>query len=207
MLELLLRHPGYRRVNAPVRRALEPPPGVTGDKLDAPVVDFDDLDGDLLRVDDVFCCLGTTLAKAGSREAFRRVDHDLVVAIARGARDGGATRLFLVSAIGASPGAMSFYSRVKGEMEADVEALGYGTQHLFRPSLLLGKRNEHRPAERAGIGLARTFGWMLAGPLRPYHAVEGDIVAAAMVGAADSSAVGRHVHTYASIRRLADTVG
>jgi uncharacterized protein YbjT (DUF2867 family) len=109
----------------------------------------------LFAVDDIFCCLGTTLKKAGSREAFHHVDHDLCVQAARLAAEQGAYNFLLVSAINAHRRSPFFYARTKGEMEAEVVATGPTAVHLFQPSLLLGERDESRPAEWLGIQAMR----------------------------------------------------
>jgi len=130
------------RANAPAR------------KLDWRVVDFDRLPEPLPTADDVYIALGTTIAVAGSQAAFRRVDHDLVVAVARAARASGAERLAVVSALGADAGSRVFYNRVKGEMELAVAALGYRTVVIARPALLMGDRAVLGQPERRGEVLA-----------------------------------------------------
>jgi len=101
-------------------------------------------------VDDVFIALGTTIKVAGSREAFRAVDFDAVVAVARAARAAGATRLGVVSAMGADSRSPVFYNRVKGEMEDAVQGLGFETVVIARPSLLAGDRTALKQAPRPG---------------------------------------------------------
>lgn len=142
-------------------------------------VDFAVLEPDEVpAVDVVFCCLGSTLRAAGSREAFRQVDLDHVVRVARLARAQGADRLLVISALGADPRSRVFYNRVKGEMESAVAGLGYRSVTLLRPSLLAGDRAERRRAEQAGLVFAR-----LLAPLIPrrYRAVPADAVALAML--------------------------
>ena len=201
LLDLLLVEASYSRIVALVRRPLDLEHG----KLDARVVDFDHLDetADPPPVDDVFCCLGSTIRKAGSQAAFRKVDHDYVVATARLGLACGARRFLLVSAIGASSSAKTFYSRVKGEAEESVTALGYPALHIFQPSILMGARQENRPGERLGIAAARVLNGLMVGPLSPYRGIRPETVAAAMVAAAASATEGRQVHTYSEIERLA----
>ena len=100
----------------------------------------------------LFCCLGTTIAKAGSQQAFRAVDFDLVLKFARAGLDAGAKRMMVVSSVGADPKASSFYLRVKGEMEEALSGLGFEALHIFRPSILLGQRPEVRPGSNGGSG-------------------------------------------------------
>jgi len=128
------------------------------EKLEQRIVDLGALEAvaDLPLADDVFCCLGTTIKQAGSQAAFRRVDHDFVVGLARAGLRAGAKQFLLVSAIGGDPESRVLYSRVKGEGEAAVRKLPYRAIQIFRPSLLLGKRVEFRLGERI---------MMLAAPL------------------------------------------
>jgi uncharacterized protein YbjT (DUF2867 family) len=180
-LELLLAHPDYARVTVLVRRPL----GKTHPKLDERVVDFEALDAsaEAFAVDDVYACLGTTIKVAGSRERFRRVDHDYTVAVATLAQKAGASRLAVVSSVGATEKGGNFYLRVKGETERDVSSLGYATVSLARPSLLLGDRRESRPGEAAGIAVSRALSFTMAGPLRRYRPIAAREVAAGLVRA------------------------
>lgn len=131
-------------------------------------------------VDDVFLCLGTTIRKAGSQAAFRRVDFDATVGIARAARRAGASRCVAVSAVGADPNSRVFYNRVKGEAETALAAIGFPSLTLLRPSLLDGERTESRPLERIGLALMRPLAPLLPARWRPVRA---DAVAAAMLEA------------------------
>lgn len=106
-----------------------------------------------LRGDIYFCCLGTTIKTAGSQDAFRKVDHDAVVDFGRIAKSHGAHSFNLVSAMGANARSFIFYNRVKGETEADLQKLGFERLTIFRPSLLIGERHEHRTGEKIFISL------------------------------------------------------
>ena len=164
-------------------------------KLRVVVTDFERLDhvGQELRADDVFCCLGTTMARAGTRERFRKVDYEYPVRLARVARQQGAERFILVSSLGADPGAQTFYARVKGETEAAVAREGFATLVILRPSLLLGGREERRPLERVAQRVFRRLVPVLVGPLRRARPIEATVVARAMVRLAASSPDGRHI--------------
>ena len=189
MLPLLLRT--HDSVEVLVRSAA---PQLGSDpRLHAHVVDFAHLPEPLPAVDDVFIALGTTIAVAGSEAAFRAVDFDAVVATARAARQAGATRLALVSALGADPASRVFYNRVKGETEAAVAALGYATVTIARPSLLLGDREAlvqpSRSMEALAMRFARPLSWVVPRALRPIAAAD---VAAALVEATARGAPGSH---------------
>jgi uncharacterized protein YbjT (DUF2867 family) len=145
-------------------------------------------------VDDVFIALGTTRKVAGSQQAFRAVDFDAVVALARSARAAGATRLGIVSAMGANAQSPVFYNRVKGEMEDAVSQLGYDSLVFARPSILAGERQALGQASRAGEQLA-LVAMRLFKPLIPrnYRVVAAADVAAALVRAVQDGQPGRRV--------------
>jgi uncharacterized protein YbjT (DUF2867 family) len=192
LLPLLRASPHYASLHLLVRRAA---PGITEDaRTQVHVVDFDALPSTLPAVDDVYIALGTTIKVAGSQASFRRVDFDAVVNVARAARAGGATRLAVVSALGADANSRVFYNRVKGEMQAAVSQLGFDTVVIAQPSLLLGDREALGQPARPGEALAtRLFGpvlWLLPRGVRPIGA---NTVAAAMINAVIAGAPGIQV--------------
>lgn len=148
LLSLLLASQHYRSVDVLLRR--RPPDIEANAKLKIHQVDFARLPASLATVDDVFIALGTTIKAAGSEAAFRQVDLDFVVNTARAARSAGATRLAVVSAIGANPTSRVFYNRVKGEMQAAIAQLGYTSVVIAQPSLLLGDRAAFGQVPRSG---------------------------------------------------------
>jgi uncharacterized protein YbjT (DUF2867 family) len=194
LLQLLLADGAYARVVTLARRDL----AVRHAKLEQRVVDFGTLDAfaDMPRTDDVFCCLGTTIKAAGSRAAFRRVDHDYVLGLARAGLRAGARQFLLVSALGADPASRIFYSRVKGETEAALRQLPYEGIQIFRPSFLMGDRAEVRLAERLGIPLARALAPLLVGRLRRYRPIHAAAVGRAMVQIAKEAPRGPNVFEY-----------
>lgn len=177
----LLEHPAYSQVTVWSRRPLSR----AHPKLALELVDFGSLPPLPRDCAEVFCCLGTTIRIAGTQEAFRRVDHDYPVALAERARAAGAQQFLLVSSLGADAQSKNFYLRVKGETERDIAALGLPRHLFFRPSLLLGNRQEHRRGERVAILASRFLAPLLIGPIRKYRPVEADDLAAAMVKAAN----------------------
>jgi uncharacterized protein YbjT (DUF2867 family) len=185
VLAQLLADPGCSEVHALVRRPLpdtaRPPPGAAV-PLHEHTVDFATLARwpGFPAVDDVYVCLGTTLRAAGSQEAFRRVDFDAVVAVARLARRHGATRLGVVTALGADTGSRVFYNRVKGEAEAALARLDYPSLAVLRPSLLDGDRTESRPGERLALLMARPLRALVPARVRP---VQAEAVARCLVDA------------------------
>ena len=137
--------------------------------------------GDLVATDVVFCCLGTTIRTAGSRAAFRHVDYELVLNVARQARAAGTGTFAVVSSLGADPGSGNFYQRTKGEMEAAVSELAFGRLAILRPSLLMGNRDEFRPVEAASKLASRLVNPLLLGSLRRYRSIDAGVVAHAMI--------------------------
>lgn len=179
LLDLALADARVARLTAPTRRPL----GIAHAKLENPVGDI--AAGVPAGTDVAFCCLGTTLKQAGGREGFRAVDHDLVLACARAARQAGVPHFMVVSAMGASAASPVFYNRVKAETEHDLASLAFPQLTIIQPSLLLGERGgQARPGEAIGAALAPLFGPLMAGPLSPYKPVAGRDVAAAMLARA-----------------------
>lgn len=131
------------------------------------------------------CCVGTTMKQAGSKAAFRAVDHDVVAAFGRAALECGSRRFVLVSSLGASPSSHNFYLKTKGEAEQTLARLGYAQLTIVRPSFIddEGARSEHRPAERLLLPISRAaFG--VLGKMRRYAPITADTVAKAVVRAA-----------------------
>lgn len=147
-----------------------------------------------LAADCVFCCLGTTQKIAGGREGFRRVDYDYVLQCASLAREQGARRLLLVSALGARADAHNFYARVKGEVEQAIAELGYEALDVLRPSLLLGERTDTRPVEHIAGRILPKLGFLFSGPRARYRPIAATQVARAMAAIAKQDADGLHFY-------------
>ena len=151
LLDRLLNEPTVECVLAPTRKPLAEHP-----RLDNPIGPLQtllpQLSGD---IDTAFCCLGSTLKEAGSQEAFRAIDHDLVLAFAERARELGARHLLVISSLGANPQSNLFYCRTKGEMEEALQAQDWPQLTIVRPSQLLGPRMEIRPLERMTAPLSQ----------------------------------------------------
>jgi len=190
-LDLLLGDEAYGRVVVLARK----PPRREHPKLRWHVTDLARVHeyGHLLGVDDVFCCLGTTIRAAGSREAFYEVDFEHVVRVARATAESGARQLLLVSALGADAHSRVFYNRIKGEAERAIRELPLRGTQIFRPSLLLGQREEFRLGERlAALGLAPLL-FLLIGKAKKYRPVPATAVAEAMVRVAKLAPAGVNV--------------
>jgi uncharacterized protein YbjT (DUF2867 family) len=182
LLPMLLASKPYQRVHVLMRR--KSPDIKASAKLRIHQVDFARLPAEFPRVDDVFIALGTTIKVAGSQAAFRQVDFDFVVNAARAAKAAGATRLAVVSALGADAKSRIFYNRVKGEMQAAIAQLGYESVVIAQPSMLLGDRAAlGQPARSGELWAARLlgpFGWIVPKGVRPIPA---RVVASALLAA------------------------
>jgi len=189
LLEMLLVSARYAKVVALTRSPLTS----HHPKLRNIITPFSDLERSIkgLHSDDVFCCLGTTMAKAGSKEKFYEVDFQYPLNLASATLQGGAKQYLLVSALGADTRASIYYNRVKGEVEKAISETGFETVHIFRPSLLLGPRAEKRPGEDAARALYTLFGFAI--PMK-YKAISSEKVASSMMDAAARNMKGVFIH-------------
>lgn len=188
VLNLALDDSRVQMLVTPTRRPLT----ATHPKLVAPVVRFDDLpaDADWWQADAVICTLGTTIKKAGSQARFREVDHDYPLAVARLARKHGIPTFIIVSAMGADRNARFFYSRVKGELEADLAALNFPSLTLVRPALIGGERGEQRLGEHMAMKALELFSPLVPKSLRINPSSK---IAQALLNAALDGQVGARV--------------
>ena len=202
LVGLLLEAGDYDRIHVVGRRPL----GITDERLVEHAVEFEDLGamaGAIGEVDHAFCALGTTIRAAGSRPAFRRVDHDYVLAVAGFARQQGARCFLTVSSLGADPDSGNFYLRVKGETERDLHDVSFPRLVIFRPSLLTGDRGEFRAGERAGQLVFGLVSPLLVGPLGRIRPVSDRQVAEAMRQLALATDRGVRIVESEEIRRIA----
>lgn len=192
LLLLLLASERYAKVIVVGRKAVP----TIHPKLVQVVTELDQLDEMRLKLiaDDVYCCLGTTMKQAGSKEAFFKVDFLYVVQLAALTASNFAAQFMVVSSMGADADSAIYYNRVKGEMEAAVRQTPFRAIHIFRPSLLLGERAQPRLGERLGAVALQLASPLLRGPLLKYRPVAGATVAAAMLHAAEDDGRGVRVH-------------
>lgn len=192
LLQELLNSPVYGDVRAVVRREI----ANSHPKLRQLVSDYqsiNELKADL-AADDIFCCLGTTREKTPNLQDYYRIDHDYPVMAARLAKACGGQTFLLVSAVGADAGSSNFYLRMKGETERDVSTVGFKKLHIFRPSLLTGRRQETRWLERLSEGLLAVINPLLIGRWKRYRSIPAATVACAMYRAAQRDITGIHIH-------------
>lgn len=178
LLNILLQEPDYDKVYAFVRRPL----GIQHPKLIEIICDFDCLEDvkDFFAVDDVFCCLGTTIKKAKSKEAMFRIDVQYPLQLAKIAHKKGAQHYLLVSSMNANPKSLFWYPRMKGMLEKDLKDIPFEKLSILQPSLLLGDRKEFRLGESIAIKLVHFLAGVLRRPLSSRLAIEAKTVAKAM---------------------------
>lgn len=186
LLAKLLASPAYETVKVLLRAPLK----IADLKLQTILFDFDNPDASKVVADDVFCCLGTTIKRAGSKVAFRKVDFDYPILIAQLAKLNGAQRFSIVTAMGADAHSSIFYNQVKGEVEQKLAKFDFESLLIFRPSLLLGNRPERRFGEQIGGVFFRLFAPLI--PLK-YRAIEAVKVAEAMLQKTVGATPGVHV--------------
>ena len=179
LLGQLLASPEYAGVHLLLRKPL----GIKDPKVKEHVVDFDALENvdPGVRIDHVFCTLGTTIKKAGTKENFRKVDLDYVVSLAGLARSWKAEKFLVVTALGANARSTIFYNRVKGEVEKQLMSMDLPHLFIFRPSLLMGDRKEHRAGEKTAIAVYKVINPLFIGRLKKYKGIQAAQVARAMV--------------------------
>ena len=196
LVQQLLNDPAYSKVRILVRRPVE----MSHPKLEVNIVDFDDLADYRSKLgagDCIFCAIGTTQKKVkNDKAAYKKVDIGIPVNAAKMGKDAGFTTYLLVSAVGANAFSKNFYLKLKGEAEAEIAAINFDSFHVFRPSILLGKRKELRLAELIGKKIMKGVSLFLAGGLKKYKAINAADVARAMVSAAKSDKKGMFVHPY-----------
>ena len=154
-------------------------------------VNFDDFlkNGSLPSCNHIYICLGTTIKKAGSQSEFKKVDFDYCVSFAKKAREVGATKISLISSVGASPYVNNFYLKTKGEVEEEIKKIDFQVINIFRPSLLLGRRDEGRFLEKIGQNMSSFINLFLIGPLRKYRSIKASKVAYCMANYKQSGGV------------------
>jgi len=189
LLQQLTASPHYQTIDLLLRRPMGGQPA----QVTEHIVDFNHVQDLDIKVDQVFCALGSTMKKAGSKEKFKLVDYHYILNLGRLAKKHNAP-FFLVSSLGADPESSNFYLKVKGETERDLQELGLESLYIFRPSLM----HEGRKEKRLGEALLH-FGFKLTaplfqGPLKKYRAVSGAQVARAMMACASNSRPGVHLH-------------
>lgn len=196
LLQQLLQNDQFSSVRILVRK----PVAYKHPKLEVKLVNFDDVESfndGLGKADIIFCCVGTTQKKVkNDKTAYRKVDYDIPVTAAQMAAKNGFRKYLLVSAVGANPNSANFYLQLKGSVEEDISVLPFDSIHIFRPSLLMGNRQEKRTGEKIAQLVMPAISWLMAGPLRKYKPISAEKVAISMMKAALSAENGIHIYHY-----------
>ena len=202
LLEFLLNNEDYSSVIALTRKPLT----LKSEKLRNRVVDFEDfsqLRESMTPGNVIFCCIGTTINSVkGDKTAYRKIDFDIPIGIARLGIEMGYQQFILVSAVGADSHSSNFYLRLKGEVEDAIVKLPFEAIHIFRPSVLIGKRKEKRRGEGIAQILGKYFSFLLTDKWSKYKAISSNEVALGLMRAADSTKRGMIIYHYNEIISL-----
>ncbi len=194
LLDLLLEDNRYSKVIALSRKPLDK----VRSKLENIVVQSNGLSTyKNLQADDFYCCIGTTMRDAKTKEAFRKIDYDYPVSLATIAKTNGAKQFLLVSALGAEKRSGIFYNQVKGEVEEAISAMQFETLHIFRPSLLMGPRQVHRAGEEAAKVFYKLFGFLIPAKYKGIASIK---VVRAMMSFARKNKPGTFIHESAELQ-------
>ncbi len=195
VLDLLLENSDYDRIIAISRKPID----LMHPRLTNLICELNELQEHTseIVVDDVFCCLGTTMKKAKSKEAFRAVDFNAPLELAKISKANGAKRYLLVSALGANKNSAVFYNKVKGEVEEAIAQVGFNDYHIFQPSLLTGPRLENRAGEEAAQLFYKLFGFLIP---KKFASIESKKVARAMIAFAQDGKIGKFIHSSAELQ-------
>jgi uncharacterized protein YbjT (DUF2867 family) len=197
LLEELQNDPYFDIIRILIRRPID----ITNAKLEKKIVDFNDSDSLLVALsnsDVVFCAIGSTMKKVkGDKDAYRKIDYDIPLNLARFCKMTGCEKFILVSSAGANTKSSNFYQRLKGETDEAVKQSGPKTIHIMRPSLLLGERKEFRPGENIGKAVMTTLSFLIP---EKYKAIQGKDVAKVMVALAKKKEEGFFIHENREIR-------
>lgn len=196
LLEFLVNDSRYQKIKCLTRNSL----GLSHEKIEIIKTDGSNLKdiASQLEADDIFCCLGTTIKKAKTEEAFKKIDFEYPLHLASICQAKGAKQFLLISSLGANANSSVFYNKVKGEVENAITSIGFSCFHILRPSLLLGPRLETRSGEDAAKVFFKLFGFLV--PLK-YKAIEAAKVARAMLHLAKQDESGKFVHESKSLQQ------
>lgn len=182
LCQQLLDNPNYSLVKILVRKKTN----LSHAKLEQILFDFEKPDASKIVGDELYCAIGTTLAKAGSKEAQTHIDYEIPLTIAKIAKTNGVQKFLLVSSLGAEAQSSNFYLKTKGKLEQDVQALDFGSIVIVRPGMLKGPRTENRTGEIIGNFVLDVLGPLMIGPLAQYKNIEAAKVARCLITAANN---------------------
>jgi uncharacterized protein YbjT (DUF2867 family) len=200
LLNLLLESTNYAKVITFVKRDT----GIKHPKLTQHIIDFDrpETYKELVVGDDFFCTIGTTIKKAGSKDAFRKVDLEYPRQFATFALQNKIKQFLFVSSLGANVNSENFYLKTKGEIEAFLENSAFESVAVVQPSLLLGNRTEFRLGENAAAFFMKIFSFLFVGNLKKYKAIEGKTVAKSLFAIAQMNNKGFKIYESDAIQEI-----
>ena len=203
-LSQLLESPHYDKVKIFVRKSVQH----YHIKLEQYVIDFDNLLNykHLLVGDDLFCCLGTTMKIAGSKEAYFKVDYSYTLNVAKIAVTNGTKQVMLVSSVGADSSSIFFYNKVKGHLEDELRKLPFWAVHIFQPSVLLGERTNSRWGEQLAGKIIQKIDGFTGDLMSKYRPVEAESVAKAMINAAQGLQAGVAIYPSNWLQKMSNTI-
>jgi uncharacterized protein YbjT (DUF2867 family) len=199
LLRILLDEDDYAGVLILVRKRLP----VEHKKLTQLVVDFDKLDNyaDEITGDVIFSCLGTTQAQTPDKTLYRKIDHDYPVKLAQLGLKNGVNQFHLVSAVGSDAKSSTFYLKLKGETEEDIEKVGIPSLYIYQPSMLTGRKEKMRVGESLINGIMTVVNPLLIGGLKKYHSIPAADVARAMYKQSIDNETGTFIYQYNDIKQ------
>jgi uncharacterized protein YbjT (DUF2867 family) len=200
LLQILLRETFYDEVLILVRKKID----IQHQKLTQLVVDFDQLDtyAHAINGHALFSCLGSTNAKTPDKAIYRRIDHDYPVKLGQLALQNGIEQYHLVSSLGANAASSMFYPKTKGETEADLQRLGLPALYIYRPSMLIGDRQEKRAMEKTLTAIFKLIDPLLFGSWKKYRSINGETVAMAMYKQSTTNNTGLFIYESDQIKQL-----
>lgn len=200
LVDILLESEHYQKVVIFVKRES----GKSHPKLEQHIINFDSPETyqHLVKGDDLFCTIGTTIKKAGSQSAFRKVDYEYPIAFSKIAKTNNIKQFLIVSSLGANKDSNNFYLKTKGEMETQLAKANFETTVIVRPSLLLGHRSEFRLGEKLGAFFSKGFSFLLFGSLKKYRPIESSTVAGALYLLAQSNVKGYTIYESDEIQNI-----
>lgn len=192
LVNILLEAPQYAEVLVIVRKELP----IQHKKLVQLVINFDELDKHAAAITGhaIFSCLGTTKAQTPDKDQYRKIDHDYPLQLAQLAKQNGVEQFHVVTAIGANKNSSTFYLKLKGELEDELQKLGLKTLHIYQPAMLMGERERSRLLEKIATGVFKVIDPLLVGGLKKYRSVKGSTVAHAMFKKSLESATGTFIY-------------
>lgn len=200
LVNILLEAPQYAEVLVIVRKELP----IQHKKLVQLVINFDELDKHAAAITGhaIFSCLGTTKAQTPDKDQYRKIDHDYPLQLAQLAKQNGVEQFHVVTAIGANKNSSTFYLKLKGELEDELQKLGLKTLHIYQPAMLMGERERSRLLEKIATGVFKVIDPLLVGGLKKYRSVKGSTVANAMFKKSLESATGTFIYTSDKIHTI-----